>query len=96
MSKPSVIQIIAGLLLCASVGGTAHLGQGYSQAVLGRPDAQWQFAFVLAPIPILLGALGLAISVFSRPPLSRTFTFGACVVTLAPLGLVALVWIHAY
>jgi len=84
------------LLLSASVSVTAHLGQDYFQALFGRPAAQWQFAFMLAPISILLGALGLAVANFSRPPLSQPFVLGACVVTLVPLGLLGLVWIHAY
>jgi len=96
MQKQSVLRAIVGLFLGASVFGTAHLVHDYYRALFGRPDAQWQFAFVLAPIPILLGASGLAITLFSRPRLSRALIFGACVVTVAPLGLLGLVWIHAY
>lgn len=91
-----IARSIAGLFLGASVYGTAHLGQDYYRALFGRPDAQWQFAFMLAPIPILFGAIGLAIAIFLRPRLSRAFILGAWVINLVPLGLLGLVWIHAY
>lgn len=58
-------QVAVILLLVGSLGWTAHLGQDYLQAVFGPPPpAQWQFAFVMAPIPVLLGAVALVIAKF--------------------------------
>jgi hypothetical protein len=96
MPKQLVPKAVVAFLLSASAYGTAHLAQDYLQAVFGTPDAQWQFAFVLAPIPILLGMVGLVIARFSRPRLSRVLVLASWVVTLVPLGLLGLVWIHAY
>ena len=91
-----VRKAIVILLLCVSVYGTAHLGHDYFQAVFGRPEAQWQFAFMLAPIPIFLGALGLLLSAFPTPPLPRSFVLTSGIATLLPVVLLGLVNFHAY
>jgi hypothetical protein len=91
-----VSKSVVVLLLIASVYGTIHLGRDYFQALSGKPDAQWQFAFVLAPVPIVLGAVAIAVAKFSRPPLPRIFALAAWVAALAPLALLVLVQAHAY
>jgi len=89
-------KVVVVLLVSASVYGTAHLGHDYFQAIFGRPEAQWQYAFVLAPIPIFLGVLGLLLSVFPTPPLSRVFVLTSGVATLLPVVFLGLVALHAY
>jgi hypothetical protein len=91
-----VSKSIVALLLIVSVYGTFHLGRDYIQALFGRQDAQWQFAFVLAPVPIGLGAAAIVIAKLSRPPLPRVSILGAWVATLVPVALSALVGLHAY
>jgi hypothetical protein len=96
MPKQLVPRVTVALLLAVSAYGTARLAQDYLRALFSTPEAQWQFAFMTAPVASLIGAVGLGIARFSRPPLSRGFILGSWIATLVPLGLFGLVWIHAY
>jgi hypothetical protein len=84
------------LLVIASAYGTVHLGGDYLRALFGRPEAQWQFAFLWVPLPILFGLVAVAITKFARPPLHKAFALSAWVGTLLPVALSALVGLHAY
>jgi len=95
MPQP-VLKSIFTLLLIVSACGTFQLGRDYVQALFGTPDAQWQFAFALAPMVIFLGAAAIVIARLHRPPLPRILTLGAWLATLVPVALSALVGLHAY
>ena len=75
---------------------TATFLVDYVRAISGAPDAQWQFSFVLVPVPVVLGAAALVVAYHSRPPAPRFLTAGALAVTLLPVALAALVIVHAY
>lgn len=89
---------VVTLLLVASAYISLHLLSTYIDALLGRNgggDAQWQFAFVLAPIPCALGLISFAIARPSRPPLSRLFLLCSLIAAVVPLVLFGLVFTHA-
>jgi hypothetical protein len=94
--KPLLRQVAVILLLAVSLDGTAHLGGDYLQALFGTPEAQWQFAFLLAPVPMLLGPVAVLISKIPRPALSRFLGAASWVATIVPAILCVLVSVHAY
>lgn len=80
---------------------TGHLGWDYLRPLFGTLEggggAQWQFAFILAPIPITLGALAVLISKFPRPSLRKLFVVVSWVAAIVPAMLYILVLgLHAY
>jgi hypothetical protein len=87
---------IVGLLAALSFDGSCHLASDYWRAVFVTPDAQWQFASIMAPLVIGLGAAAGLVATFPRPSLPRIFLFGAWVITIFPTILALLVLMHAY
>jgi hypothetical protein len=68
----------------------------YLQAVRGHVTAQWQFAFCLAPIPVVFGAISFTISWFVHPRLSKRFIWASAISTAFPILLFTLVWFRVY
>ena len=96
MPKQLVPKAVVAFLLSASAYGTAHLAQDYLQAVFGTPDAQWQSHLCWRRYRFFLEWWGWSLRDSLAHALSRVLVLGSCVVTLVPLGLLGLVWIHAY
>lgn len=96
MARQVVRKTSVFVLVTISLYGTVQLGSYYFRAAFGLPSAQWQLAFVLVPIPILLGVGAILIAAFPRPPLSRLIGVTAWVATLAPVLLAALVELGIY
>jgi hypothetical protein len=62
----------------------------------GAGAAQWQFAFLMVPLPAALGIVALGIARLSRPSLPLVFTLPSAVAAVAPCVLFGLVVFHAY
>jgi predicted nucleic acid-binding protein len=62
--KQLIRQVAVVLLLIVSLDGTAYLGYDYLRSIFWVPEAQWQLAFMLAPLPIVLGDVAALISQF--------------------------------
>jgi hypothetical protein len=95
LSKGSVVAC-----LTASCYGTLHLLSIYVEAVTGQLHgagaAQWQFAFLTAPLPALLAILAFVIGRFSRPSLSLAWTLPSFISAAVPILLFSLVFFHVY
>jgi hypothetical protein len=96
MSSQVVRKTLSSIALVGSAISTANLLLQYLDAVFRSPSAQWQFAFVLLPVPIALGLIAAAISWIWQPPLPRTIRIVCVAALVAPLTLGALVWFHIY
>ncbi|MGA7965653.1 MAG: hypothetical protein WCB49_07185 [Gammaproteobacteria bacterium] len=100
MKKQIIPKVIVVLALSASGYITFNLLVTYIAAISGRlvgaGAAQWQFAFLLAPVPIACGLLGLGVACWVRPRLSRSFIVLSSVATATPMLLLGLVLMHAY
>ena len=82
--KPLLRDAAVSLLLIVSLGNTAHLGDDYLLSLFGNPEAQWQFEFVFAPIPIALDAVAVRISKFPRPALPMFPAVASWVAAIVP------------
>jgi hypothetical protein len=93
-------KIVVSACIVASLYVTLNLLNVYVEAVTGElygaGGAQWQFAFLMAPLPAVLGFVALGISRFSRPSLSLAIALTSAVSAFAPLILLGLVVLHAY
>ncbi len=84
------------VFMLASLDGTFHLTRTYFEAVWGHPSAQWEFAFLMAPIPIALAFVAILISSLAKPKLTRSFRYASLIATLLPLLITTLVMMHLY
>lgn len=100
MKQQLLAKVLASLLLGGSLSVTACLSYTYVGAVLGLEQgagaAQWQFAFMLVPLPVALAIVALGIARLSKPPLARLFSLTAGLAAAVPLALLALVRLHVY
>ena len=62
----------------------------------GAGAAQWQFGFLIAPIPFALSLLALAIAWLARRSLSRRWALVSSLSALVPALLFGLVFFHVY
>jgi hypothetical protein len=88
--------IVVLALLCGSAYLTAPLAYDYITALLGTPEAQWQFAFMLVPAPSLLALLALLITWLAKPPHWQWLAYAAGTAIAIPLLLLGLVRLHLY
>jgi hypothetical protein len=94
MPKARISTWVVLLILAPSFYVTANLAFTYLEAAFVKPTAQWQFAFFLVPIPVVLGLVALAVAYMSR---SSRPVLGACVLaSFLPCVLFALVKLHVY
>lgn len=94
--KQPIRRVAVVLLLIVSLNGTVYLGYDYLWSIFGVPEAQWQFAFMLAPLPIVLGVVAALISQFPRPALPKFLVAASWVAAIVPAVLYVLVSVHAY
>ncbi|GEM_PF-2711086 len=67
MSRRTLLKIAFAAASALGVYATLLLAHDYVLALLGRQQEEWQIAFEVAPLPILLGLLSLAIALLARP-----------------------------
>ena len=67
MSWRTLLKIAFAAASTLGVYTTLLLAHDYVLALLGRQQEEWQIAFEVAPLPILLGLLSLAIALLARP-----------------------------
>jgi hypothetical protein len=100
MNAQMVLKGLAIACLALSWYFTLQLLGTYLDAVTGQLNgagaAQWQFAFLTAPLPCLLGILALVITRFSRRLLPPRWTVLSIISALAPALLFVLVFFHVY
>ena len=75
---------------------TCHFAFDYTQAILGRVGAQWQFEFLLAPIPILAALLSFAFCFLANPKLGKPFMILSLAGVIVPAVLSLLVIFRIY
>jgi len=95
MLKARISTWVVLLLLAPSAYITANLAISYLEAIFGKwQTAQWQFAFLVAPIPIVFGLLALLVAYLSR---ANRVLLGACIaLSILPCLLFLLVLFRVY
>ena len=96
MSWRTLLKIVFAIAAPLGVYPTLLLIREYVLACSGRQEPEWQIAFEIAPLPMLLGVLSLGAALIAKPRFPAVLVAVGAGIVAIPALLFLLVMFHVY